>query len=450
MMEIKDTVILGLKLKNFKSYKGEAEFSFKGILDDTLGGNYTDVTLEDESTVRVMNTAVILGANASGKSNLIWAFRALSYVVRRSRDFERNRHIPAYESFAFDERTADSPVEMELSLIVKGRLYLYEIAFDNIIRREKLCEICNNIKVPIFERSIDSGEFHHIELGDGWKHNLPEWITMDLMKNHLLLSEISSKNAYELNDIYEAIAYISVYVDPVNTKELNDNVAPNILHSNNSVVFKRLVRLIRIADLGIGDVRMIRHDDNEFHIPDFVSERQKRQMIEDNRWEFKMYHKYFDKDNNESHKSWDLRDESMGTQHLFGLGAVVLNVLEVGGLLVFDELNMTLHPEITRLLVTLFQIEETNPHHAQLLFSTHDASIIGESLLRADQVWLAEKDNDGCSHLYSVQDFEDVSIIPPMEKWYRTGRFGALPRIQNEHYIISGEVLNETEKETQE
>lgn len=448
-MEENKSMLLGLKLRNFKSYKDEAEFSFNGILDDTLADNYTDMTLEDESTIRVMNTAVILGANASGKSNLIWGFRALSYIVRRSRDFERNRRIPAYESFAFDERTVNSPVEMELSIIVKGRHYLYEIAFDNIIRKEILSEIYGNNKVSIFERSIDNGDFHHIELGEGWNHDHPEWITMDLMKNHLLLSEISSKKAYELNDIYETIAYINVYVDPVNTKELNDNVAPNILQSNNSVIFQRLVRLIRIADLGIGDVKMIRHDDNEFNFPEFVSENQRRRMIEDNRWEFRMYHKYFDKENNESEKLWALRDESMGTQHLFGLGAVVLNVLEVGGLLAFDELNMTLHPEITRLLVGLFQNEETNPHHAQLLFSTHDASIIGESLLRADQVWLAEKDNDGCSHLYSVQDFEDVSIIPPMEKWYRSGRFGALPKIKNEHYIFSGEVLNETEKETQ-
>lgn len=448
-MEENSSMILGLKLRNFKSYKDEAEFSFNGILDDTLADNYTDMTLEDGFTIRVMNTAVILGANASGKSNLIWGFRALSYIVRRSRDFERNRRFPAYESFAFDERTANSPVEMELSLIVKGKQYLYEIAFDNIIRKEKLSGICENKKVSIYERSIDSGDFHHVELGEGWNHELPEWITIDLMKNHLLLSEISSKKAYELNDVYETIAYINVYVDPVNTKELNDNVAPNILQSNNSIIFERLVRLIKIADLGIWNVSMIRHEDNEFQIPEFVSENQKRQIIEDNRWEFRFFHKFYDRDNNESKKPWDLRNESMGTQHLFGLGAVVLDVLEIGGLLVFDELNMTLHPEITRLLVNLFQNEETNPHHAQLLFSTHDASIIGESLLRADQVWLAEKDNDGCSHLFSVQDFEGVSIVPPMEKWYRSGRFGALPKIQNEHYIITGEVVNEETKETQ-
>jgi hypothetical protein len=55
-------------------------------------------------------------------------------------------------------------------------------------------------------------------------------------------------------------------------------------------------------------------------------------------------------------------------------------------------------------------------------------------------VWIAEKDNDGCSHLYSIQDFEEVPIIPPMEQWYRAGRFGGLPKINNVHYIFSGEV----------
>jgi hypothetical protein len=60
--------------------------------------------------------------------------------------------------------------------------------------------------------------------------------------------------------------------------------------------------------------------------------------------------------------------------------------------------------------------------------------------MRCDQVWLAEKDKNGCSHLFSIQDFEDVPIVPPMEQWYRSGRFGALPNINQVHYIFTGEV----------
>lgn len=435
-------MILAIKLKNFKSYKDEAEFSYYALPNNDLSGNYSEIVLEGGGKVSALHSAVILGANASGKSNVVWAFRALNHLVRMSRTFERNHKINAYDAFAFDERFEKMPVTMSVELVVKGRKYIYEIEYNDVVHKETLLVAYGDmIPTIVFKRDVREGEpLHHVMIGEGWQHPMPDWASMDVVANHLILSEISSKQAYELNDVYEALAYINVFIHPVNMNTLNDKIAPMIIKSSSSEVFQRLVRMIMVADLGIRDISMIRHEDDEFHFPDFVSESQKRKMIEDNRWEFQMYHKYYNHEHEVSSRPWDLKNESMGTQHLFGLGAVILDTLEMGSLLVYDELNMALHPEITRLLVKLFQNPETNPNHAQLLFTTHDASVIGESLMRCDQVWLAEKDGDGCSHLFSIQDFEDVPIVPPMEQWYRSGRFGALPNINNVHYIFSGEV----------
>lgn len=442
MMELNNSMIIGLKFRNFKSYRDEAEFSFHGLSNDALPGNYTDVKLADGTNERVLHTAVVLGANASGKSNVVQAFHALNYMVRNSRDFGRGNDIDAYEPFAFDERTEDSPVEIEVEVTTGSGRFIYEIAYNRTaVTKEVLYIREGERQEPVFQREENAeGLFHHFSFGSGWHHPIPDWVSMELMGNHLLLSEISSKQAYELNDVYDVLAYINAFVSRVNMKTINDNIAPLIIKSSKSELYKRLVRMIQVADLGIQNMRMIRHSDEEFHIPDFVSEEQRRRMIEENRWEFQMLHKYIDKDRRESGRSWDLRKESAGTRSLLGVGAVILGVLEMGSLLVYDELNIALHPEITRLLINLFQDPEANPNHAQLLFTTHDASLIGESLLRADQVWIAEKDNDGCSHLYSIQDFEEVPIIPPMEQWYRAGRFGGLPKINNVHYIFSGEV----------
>lgn len=442
-MELRDSMILALRVRNFKSYKEEAEFSFYALPNPQLPYNFTEISLEKRGMVRALHSAVILGANASGKSNVVWAFRALNYLVRHSRSFERNHKINAYDTFAFDERFEGQPVVLSVELIVKGRKYYYEIEYNDIIHQESLyVEYGEMIRTMVFKRDVNEGDpHHHILIGEGWHNPIPDWINMDVMANHLILSEISSKQAYELNDIYEALAYINVFIHPVDMNMLNDKIAPKIIKSSRSDMFGKLVRMIMVADLGIQGISMIKHEDDEFHFPDFVSENQRRKMIEDNRWEFQMFHKYFNNNHEESKRPWDLKNESMGTQHLFGLGAVILNTLETGTLLVYDELNMALHPEITRLLVSLFQYPETNPNHAQLLFTTHDASVIGESLMRCDQVWLAEKDSDGCSHLFSIQDFEDVPIVPPMEKWYRAGRFGALPKDVNiQHFISSGEL----------
>ncbi len=440
-MDLKDSIVLAIKLKNFKSYKEESEFSFLALPNTELSGNYVKMELDGGGEERVLHSAVILGANASGKSNVICAFHALKYLVRHSRSFERNHKINAYDSFAFDEQYEKMPVSLSVDLLIKGRKYTYAIEYNDVVHKEIL-SVENEVGASqiIFERIINEDKLlHNISLGEGWKHGKPDWAAMDFMANHLILSEISSKQAYELNDIYETLAYINVFIHPVDMNVLNDHIAPQIIQSGSSELFDRLFRIINVADLGITDMTMIRHDDDEFQFPDFVPESQKRKVIEENRWEFKMYHKYFDREHQEGSRPWNLKNESMGTQHLFGLGAVVLATLEMGSLLVYDEFNMALHPEITRLLIRLFQNPDTNPRHAQLLFTTHDASVIGESMMRCDQVWLAEKDMNGCSHLFSIQDFEDVSIVPPMERWYRSGRFGALPNINNIHYIFSGE-----------
>ena len=100
-------------------------------------------------------------------------------------------------------------------------------------------------------------------------------------------------------------------------------------------------------------------------------------------------------------------------------------------------MNVAMHPLLFRMLVRLFHSKKTNPYNAQLLFTTHDVSIIGDNLMRADQIWLAQKGEQGQSDLYSVQDFEDVSIVLPFDEWYRSGRFGALPNFKDIEQVFS-------------
>ena len=177
-----------------------------------------------------------------------------------------------------------------------------------------------------------------------------------------------------------------------------------------------------VADGNIQDIKMREHDDSEFNFPESVPLEVKQSFIAQNRWEFRFVHKGQD-----SLVAFPISLESTGTKNLFSVGTNVLNILSTGGILVYDEMNVAMHPLLFRLLVRLFHSKKTNPHDAQLLFTTHDVSIVGDSLMRADQIWLAQKSGNGQSELYSVQDFEDVSIVMPFDEWYKSGRFGALP-----------------------
>lgn len=140
-------------------------------------------------------------------------------------------------------------------------------------------------------------------------------------------------------------------------------------------------------------------------------------------------------DNNKDRCLLPLSLESEGTKALFKIAPYILYALDNGKFLAYDEISTAIHPSLFRFLVNLFHNPKSNPKGAQLVFTTHDASVADHNTMRADQIWFAEKTN-GNSELFSAQDFEDVSINVPFEKWYRSGRFGALPKFGSIDYIF--------------
>jgi len=429
-------MIIDFKIKNFRSYRDETVFTFEALEEDFNSDNYTVTELENGETIRLLKSAAIFGANASGKSNVIWAFHALSFLVANSRNFDVRTAIPTYIPFVLDEQTRMAPTELTIDFIVNRKRFRYTIHFNSIILFEGLYIINNGEKELVFELDGETKpNSRGLQIGDKWQSGTVDFANAQFLANHLILSEIGTRQVNGLLDIYTALANIQAEPvgDSINLKANNENVAANILKNNQSL-FGRLKRLIHIADMGINDVVMIEHHEDEFKFPDSVSEDAKKIMINNNKWEFGMVHQ-----SQKEHITIGMSLESTGTKNLFGLGARILDILENGGFLAYDEMNIAIHPELFQLLVSFFNNPKSNPHHAQLLFTTHDASIAGNSTLRADQIWFAEKDNNGVSQLFSAQDFEDIGINSPFERWYRAGRFGALPKFGNINYIFDDE-----------
>jgi hypothetical protein len=124
---------------------------------------------------------------------------------------------------------------------------------------------------------------------------------------------------------------------------------------------------------------------------------------------------------------FELGAESQGTRRLFGLLAPLFDVLKFGQLAVIDEFGVSMHPSLGRELIRLFQDPKHNPNGAQLVFATHDTSLLSGRLFRRDQVWFTEKGPSGASDLYSLQDIKGVRENDPFEKGYLRGRYGAIP-----------------------
>jgi hypothetical protein len=123
---------------------------------------------------------------------------------------------------------------------------------------------------------------------------------------------------------------------------------------------------------------------------------------------------------------FDFQDESEGTQKLFALAGPIFEILKHGQVLIVDELDRSLHALLVRQLIEMFQNPDLNQKGAQLIFTTHDTSLLDGGLLRRDQIWFVEKDDAQASRLYPLSDFSPRKG-EALERGYLAGRYGAVP-----------------------
>ena len=188
---------------------------------------------------------------------------------------------------------------------------------------------------------------------------------------------------------------------------------------------ERVVALMRAADTGIGGISFRKQKGGQIEFE--VTDREdlpvpKMQMIERDLPIF-------------SHRSEtvqadiEFEDESDGTQKFFGLAGIFLEILEQGSIAFVDELDRSLHPHLVRKIVEMFNDPQSNPNGAQLVFTTHDTTLLDPELLRRDQIWFTEKDRNQASSLYSLADIS-VRKNEAFAKGYLSGRYGALPALE--------------------
>ena len=179
---------------------------------------------------------------------------------------------------------------------------------------------------------------------------------------------------------------------------------------------EEIVTLVKGLDLGIEDIKIV-----EIPIPELQGF--SRSEIKTAHW------KYNDIGGKVETEDFDLDDEeSAGTQKLFYISKLLIDILDEGGLLIVDELDARLHPLITCAIVKLFNSSKTNPRNAQLIFTTHDTNLLSCGLFRKDQVWFTEKNRYGATDLYSLVEYQ-IPDDAPFEQDYIRGRYGAVPFI---------------------
>lgn len=408
-------MILNIQLKNFRSYKDEVIYTLEANSSKAKEFNYYE-----SSDFKVLKTSLMYGPNASGKSNIVRAFFELRNLIIKKPTIDDSLLI--YDPFKFDVKSIENPVEITVEFLIDNVKYKYvtKIEHKNILE-EYLCYYPNKREVVLFERDlfIKDSNIQKGKLGD--KFGKKE---ISVFKNQLLLSKFGDDEPHEIISevfLYFKRMYVYNATNKIHYELLNDKVSEDLI--DNPTLKNKLERLINYADTKIKGIEVSKSSGADKRKIDYLWKKSD--------FNISGIHDVYDGDNLVGETSLSLLEESIGTQSLFVLGAKIIEALEVGSVLVVDELDTSLHSFITKMIVMLFQDKDINSNNAQLIFTTHDISLLDKDLIRKDQIWITEKNDRGETDLYSLQDFENLREDTSFDKWYLSGKFGGVPQIKS-------------------
>ena len=373
---------------------------------------------------RLLRSAVIYGANAAGKTNLFRALQFMQQLVATSATFQEATRV-AHSPFRLSKKTAASPSEFEVVFVDEGVRYEYGFSVDaNRIHKEWLIAYPHGRPQNWFERTFDSKKNAYDWQFSAKLRGSPRVWRDATRANALFLSTATQLNSEQLRPIFQWFQKKLVIIATSGASQLNMGLTFQLLEQPDGK--QKLLKFVKAADLGIDDLSLQR-------VPlaplaaigaNVVREPQPGGQIP-SVMRVTSYHKASD---SEQRVAMDLGDESSGTQALFNSAGAWLNVLKNGEVILYDELDTSLHPLMTRFLIGLFHDKSTNPKNAQLVFTTHDTSLLDREIFRRDQIWFIEKDKKGASRLYPLSDFSPRKD-EKLERGYLRGRYGALPFI---------------------
>ena len=387
-------------------------------------------TLREEA----LPVAVVYGANASGKSNLVVALRAMrSHVVRSHKSLDASDPIPR-QPFLLDKESAGKPTRFDCLFTTPGsgesaphEVYEYGFACtDAEYSHEWLHRIVRNKRQTtrmLFERKAAAGKTH-VALG-GHLRGENRAIAALTRPNSLFLSAAAQNNHPQLGAIHRQFAEDWQWVRGASVESTVAELLDGLAHKD------AFMELMRQADLGVVGTELGDYEVSEGNqerlgkfaraLADLVgsSGDEAEQFLPRKRLRFKHA-------STEGVHPLDYDLESRGTQRLAALAIPVLNAIEAGRLVVVDELDASLHHRLTAALVRLFK-SGTNQHGAQIITTVHDTSLLRDGL-ELEDVWLAEKDNEGISRFTPLTDYR-IRSRDDIERVYREGRVGGAPVI---------------------
>ena len=417
-------MLIEFSVRNFRSIRNEALFSMvKGA-----GGE-----LEETNVLRIPNapaalnpllcSGVIYGPNAAGKTNLLLALAALQALILGSPRRAPGEPLPVTPCL-FGKDSRAEPSEFEIHFIVDKVRYQYGLSADRQrVHEEWLYAFPKGKAQKWFQREAGAGGATAFNFSNKLKGKKGLW-QQSTRPNASLLATAAQLNSAQLTPIYNWFADKLKIAAGARDWNQSPVATLNLLKQQQR---QRVLQFMQAADFAISDFSL-RETDVDLNAVSRDMPPSLRDMLTDQLAGSKSVEIRTQHETRQGGRfELDLSEESDGTQKMFCYAGPWMDTLANGNVMLVDELHDNLHPLLVRYLIQLFHNPELNRHGAQLIFTTHDTSILDQELFRRDQIWLCGQEEDQSTRLYSLSDFAVRKGTENIRLGYLSGRFGGLP-----------------------
>lgn len=410
-------MLLEFRLQNFRVFREEATLSLIASSDQALLEENTRPT-GIAGAQRMVKTAAVYGPNAGGKTTLLRAMQLMRGVVLESAALKPGQTFTV-QPFRLAAASKEEPTLFEVTLVLEGVRHQYGFTFTpRRIMSEWLLVFPKSRPQTWINRTYDATT--DIETFEFSAHlSGPKKVWQDATRpNALFLSTAIQLNSDSLQPLFKWFASaLNVFLDG---GHIPFDFSTSMIEREKDRT--AITGMLNAADIGIHSIAVERKKgySAQFSINPTTGEAV-TMTAEQEALLPKLRHVA-----GSITDDFDYPDESQGTQKLFALAGPILDIIDNGYTLVIDELDRSLHPLLVRQIVKTFQDPTINTKGAQLIFSTHDTSLLDAMLLRRDQIWFAEKRETQASTLTPLSDFS-ARKNEAFERGYLTGRYGGIP-----------------------
>jgi AAA15 family ATPase/GTPase len=419
-------MLVEFRVGNYRSFRAPQTISMVASGDRTHPAN-----LIPRGKYDLLKSVAVYGANASGKSNLLRAMMDMIRLIDTSATSMNVGDEIDVIPFRLDRRSRSEPSLFELTFVIGSVQYKYGFsATRQRVHDEWLIAYPKGRAQHWFERRYDPHSQQSQWTFRGGLKSSADLLGERTRDNGLALSRGAELNVAVLTPVFRALTERIRAFSPAETAShwfLSDTVEQV---KEDEAMRGRALQLVRDADLAIRDLRVTDQDAPRVPLEQLLADvlgGRLSPLEATASFGVKTVHSTADAGEEEV---FDLSWESDGTVRFLAMTGLWLHAIAQGWLVVADELDASMHPALTRSLIQLFQSPDANQSGAQLIFTTHDTSLMDQTLFRRDQIWLVEKDANQASRLSSLYDFDEKPRVgEALEKRYLAGRYGGVPNL---------------------